>query len=654
MERLTADHPEIRGLDPIEANRMQLRDLFPEAFTEGKVDFDVLRQLLGDDVDAGEERYGMNWYGMNWHGKRAARQLALTPSVGTLRPCPEESVNWDTTRNLMIEGDNLEVLKLLQKSYYGKVKLIYIDPPYNTGNDYIYPDDYHDSIGRYKAITGQIDGNGHKVSSNGDSSGRFHTKWLNMMYPRLRVARDLLRRDGVIMISIDDHEIHNLKSMCCEIFGEENFLSVLIWNKQHSQQQGLIKRYHEYVMLFAKDAEMVKTIGGGQGHIDAGALKRISRGNPASDFTFPAGTRFDAPDGFELTGQFGDAERVEVVSGRFMCKDGRTMEEVTLRAGWTQRKQMESYFAGNETYDSREQKIIEFYFSSTGKLKCLKERVRITPSSLLQKYGMVSEQTSRLSKLMGAPVFPTPKPVEMMKEFIGWFTNEGDITMDFFAGSGTLAEAVYRTACDNATPKRFILVQLPQPVASDNPNEAAAANYCYRLGKSRNLAELTKERLRRSSKSAEEEPCNDNGDLGFRVFKLDTTNIRAWEPDPDSMLESLDDAVEHLKANRSEDDILYEIVLRLGLDLASRIETREIAGKRVHVVGDGELVVCLAAAIGHGEVDPLVLGIVQWRKEFAAEETMLVFRDSAFADDVAKTNVNEILKQSGFSNVRSI
>ena len=249
MGKITANDPEARSADVIAENVEQLKALFPEAFTEGKVDFDVLKQLLGGGVIEQEEKYGLNW-----HGKRQARQLALTPSAGTLRPCPEESVDWDTTQNLLIEGDNLEVLKLLQKSYAGKVKLIYIDPPYNTGKDFIYPDDYRDNIRNYLELTGQTDDENRKLSSNTEASGRFHTDWLNMIYPRLRAARNLLRPDGVLFVTVDDHEVANLRILFDEVFGEENFLSVLIW--QHSVQPkgyaGTFSVHHNFILCYQK------------------------------------------------------------------------------------------------------------------------------------------------------------------------------------------------------------------------------------------------------------------------------------------------------------------------------------------------------------------------------------------------------------------
>ena len=252
MKPLTPADPETKSADILAENIARLKELFPEAFTEGKVDFEVLKQLLGGAVDEREEKYGLNW-----HGKRRARQLALTPSTGTLRPCPEDSVDWDTTQNLMIEGDNLEVLKLLQKSYAGKVKLIYIDPPYNTGKDFVYPDDFQDNIKNYLELTGQVDGDGRKISSNTEASGRFHTDWLNMMYPRLKLARNLLSEDGVILISIADHEVHNLRAVTNEVFGEENFVATVIWQKVYSPKNSArhFSEDHDYLIVYARSAE---------------------------------------------------------------------------------------------------------------------------------------------------------------------------------------------------------------------------------------------------------------------------------------------------------------------------------------------------------------------------------------------------------------
>lgn len=654
MPKIEAASPEAQSANLLAGNVAQLKSLFPELVTEGPngpaVNLDVLKALVGDATmtDAQEK------YGLNWHGKRAARQLALTPSTGTLRPCPEESVDWDTTKNLMIEGDNLEVLKLLQKSFAGKIRLVYIDPPYNQDADVIYPDDFVDGVKNYLALTGQIASGGRALTTASESSGRYHTKWLNMMYPRLKLARQLMREDAVIMVSIDDAEIDHLKLLMSEIFGGENFLTTLIWNKQHSQQQGVFKRYHEYVVCFARRLEAIGNIGGGEGAIEAGAIKKISKANPASDFSFPPGVRFDAPDGLELAGTFGESEQVQVVAGRLRAIGGKTTEAVTLRAGWTQKNQMESWFAGKETLDTKGQKVTEFFFNSAGKLKCRKERSKITPPTLLPEYGMVSAQTGYLKQLMGAPVFSTPKPVKMMEEFVSWFTEPGDIALDFFAGSGTLGEAIYRVNAAGGS-RRFILVQLPEFLDAERADQAEAAKYCKRVSRPTNIAELTKERLRRAGTKVKDEEPTQAADLGFRVLKLDHSNVRAWSADPKNITQSLLAHEQHLLEGRTADDLLTELILKLGLDLIVPTQNRLIRGNTLSAVGGGVLMACLDAQIRADDIENLAQEIVTWRRELApAGDTACVFRDSAFADDVAKTNMAAILEQNGIANVRSL
>ncbi len=316
---------------------------------------------------------------------------------------------------------------------------------------------------------------------------------------------------------------------------------------------------------------------------------------------------------------------------------------------------MESYFAGNETYDTRGQRVLEFYFNSTGKLHCKKARAKITPPSLLPEYGMVSKQTGDLTQLLGAAVFSNPKPVAMMRDFVSWFCAEDEIVVDFFAGSGTMAHAVMAQNVENDSDCRYIIVQFPEPLSVDDRDQAASANYCAKLGKPKNLSEITKERLRRASKKIQEENPESTADLGFRLFKLDSSNIKAWEPDPDDLEQSLLDHLDHIKEGRTEQDILYEVLLKRGIDLCAPIETREFAGKPVSAVDSGALIACLAEKIDTDEVEEIALGIVQWRDEMDnTDDTAALFRDSAFADDVAKANCTEILRQHGVKNVQSV
>jgi len=619
-------------------NIARIRELFPGCVTEVKgedgsvklaVDFDQLRQELAESIVEGpQERYHLNW-----PGKREALLTANAPIAKTLRPCRDESVDFDTTKNLFIEGDNLDALKLLQETYLGKVKMIYIDPPYNTGTDFIYCDNFAVNTETYKAQSNQQDEAGNRLVANTEANGRFHSAWLSMIFSRLRLAKNLLSDDGVIFISIDDYETSSLKKLCDEIFGPQNFICSLIWNKQHSQQQGLFKKYHEYVLLYAKNANAHTNISGGDGVIDAGALKKISRANPASEFTFPAGVRFEAPDGFELTGTFGDSEQVTVVNGRFMSKNGVTAESVTLSAGWTQKEQMKAYFDGRDVIDTKGQKVLEFYFSSTGKLKCRKERSKITPPTLLPLYGMVSEQTAYIASLFGKPVFDNPKPVQMIRDFISWFVREEDIVLDFFAGSATTCEAVLAE-----TPKaRYIAIQLPAEV--DSSSEAGKAALSLGLN---TICDIGKERIRRvgsrlSAAAASAESEDTTIDVGFRVLKIDTSNMADVHYAPDALDRAkLDLFVDNIKPDRTPEDLLFQVMLDWGVDLALPIAREAIQGKEVFFVDGNALAACFDA---HSGIDETFV------KELAKRQPLrVVFRDAGFKDSAVKINVEQIFR----------
>ncbi len=656
MKKLTDSDPETKSPDLVAQNLAQLKALFPELITEGKdgvaVNLDVLKQLVGDQtVTDAEEKYGLNW-----HGKRRARQLALTPSTGTLRPCPEDSVDWDTTQNLMIEGDNLEVLKLLQKSYAGKVKLIYIDPPYNTGKDFVYPDNFQDNIKNYLELTGQTGEGGKKLSSNTEASGRFHTDWLNMMYPRLKLARNLLREDGVICVSINDKEQHNLKTAMSEIFGEENILAQVVWDKNHSAQAGIFKVYHEYVLVYARGAELIAPPKAPDAEdFEAGAMKKESARHPMQEFRFPKGTRFDAQDGVELKGSWGDTEKVHLKQGRMISDNGVLGEEVVLEAAFTQANQMKQYFYGDRStlVDSRGQRVVEFYFTATGKLKITKERGVFTPPTV-QRWGMQGEISTELAKLFGmsAPPLETPKSPAMLMDLVAWFTESNDLIFDFFAGSGTTGHAVMEINSSSGSTRRFGLVQFPEPCAPDS--DALKAGF-------KTIAQICKMRIKLAANAIRTKQPEADGDLGFRVFKLARSNIRAWEPDREKLAETLEASIEHLKTDRTEQDILFELLLKRGIDLCTPIESRSLTGHTVHSIGAGTLLACLSPAIPQAEVEPLALGIAAWHKELAptkedrkARDTVCIFRDSAFADDVAKTNLAAILQQHGLETVRSL
>lgn len=589
------------------------------------VNFDILRQLLGDDaVEDAPEAYEFNWV-----GKQAARAEVLRPINKTLRPVKEDSVDWDTTQNLYIEGDNLEVLKLLQKSYLGKVKMIYIDPPYNTGNDFVYHDDFARSQAEEDLFAGNVDELGNRFIKNTDSNGRYHSDWCSMIYSRLMIARSLLTEDGVIFISIDDNEVTNLRNIGDEVFGKKNFLTCLIWNKQHSQQQGIFKRYHESVIVYAKNASIQKNIGGGEGIIEAGAQKKISKANPESTFTFPAGVRFDAKDGTCLTGTYGDSEQSTVVSGKLLAKNGKTVEEVTLSAGWTQKNQMTDFFAGKEVYDTKGQKVLEFYFNSAGKLKCTKERGKITPPSILPQYGMESAQTKELTNLMGGNYFENPKPVQMIYDFESWFLSDGDIVMDFFSGSATSAHALMRLNSEKGGNRKFILVQLPEETPEDS--EAYKAGY-------KNICEIGKERIRRAGKKIKEESPLTTQDLdtGFRVFRVDSSNYEEVEHTPKEWnQQELDLFLNNIKSDRTDLDLLFGCMLNWGVQLSLPMTTEEVDGKNIYTVNEGDLVACFAEKV----TDNVVRAMAE------KQPLRVIFRDSCFERDADKINIYETFKQ---------
>jgi adenine-specific DNA-methyltransferase len=670
IQKIEANSPLAKSADLTAENIAKLKALFPELVTETRsggqataaLNMDVLKALIGDATATDAEEK----YGLNWHGKRRARQVALTPSTGTLRPCPDESVDWDTTQNLMIEGDNLEVLKLLQKSYAGKVKLIYIDPPYNTGKDFVYPDNFQDNIKNYLELTGQAEG-GAKISSNTDASGRFHTDWLNMIYPRLKLARNLLKSDGVVFISIDDQEVAHLRVVCDEVFGSENFVAEMVWegaNKNDAKQIGVC---HEYVLVYARNRDAVpREWGLKKEGVDA-VLKEAKRLRAVHGDDFDAAS--DALAGWYRAMKSSDSfahRRYRFIDARGVYKEenptapgGRKFQLIDPRNGNEIRLRENRGWAFDQIEFNRlvSEDRIRFVTESSIMLKLyLHETDSMTPPSVF--YQPARSASERLTKVMGKEVFDFPKDELVLQKFVEMATasDEPDCyVLDFFAGSGTTAHAVMAQNALDARKRRYILVQLPEPIDQDRKEQAGSALYCNELGRPQTISELTKERLRRTGNKVKTDNPSWFGDVGFRAFKLDTSNIRAWNPNPADLKGSLFANLVHIEPGRSNDDVLYEVLLKLGLDLCVPMVQKQIAGKAVHSIGAGTLLACLDEHIGVADAESLALGMAQWRAEQGtATETTAVFRDSAFENDVAKSNLAAILEQHGIKHVRSL
>jgi adenine-specific DNA-methyltransferase len=631
-----------KTLDIVAENIAKLKTLFPEAFTEGKIDFEVLKEVLGTFVETQDERYSFTW-----NGKSKARMIAQTPITGTLRPCKEESVDWDTTQNIFIEGDNLEVLKLLQKSYHKKIKMIYIDPPYNTGHDFVYKDDFKNNIQNYKLITGQIDGEGRNVSSNPETSGRYHTDWLNMMYPRLKLARNLLSDDGVIFISLNDNEMANLRKICDEIFGEENFLSkIIIQSNKRGQTYKEIAKCHEYLLVYYKS--------------DNSSLGELDK----EDNSLPFSDKHGPYDLWELRNRnpkFGRHNRPNLYYPIYIDKGSENIDGLfSISLDRSESFSIEVYPKNSAGEDS---------CWRWGKEKVLKEGINANPQVLFGKAKrdggwniyeksrksttkaksiwadtkVISEQgTVESGRLKMGNLLEFPKPIELIKRCIQLATCDDDLTIDFFAGSSTTAHAVMQRNVEDSCERKFIMVQLPEPC--DDKSEAFKAGY-------KNIAEISKERIRRAAAKIKEENPDYNGDLGFKVFKLDSTNIKPWEADFETLDENLlEDYITNIKPGRTESDILYEILLKYGLDLTLPIKEHTIAGKKVFNIGMGALIICLSDAV---DLD-VVAGIAGLKEELKPEIMRVVFKDSGFKDDVVKTNAVQILKQAGIEDVRSL
>ena len=657
------DKLKMQTANKADENFKKLAEMFPNAVTEtidenGEVvraiDKDVLMQEISCKVvDGNEERYQFTW-----PDKKKSVLLANAPINKTLRPCREESVDFDNTENLYIEGDNLEVLKLLQETYLGKIKMIYIDPPYNTGNDFVYNDDFSVESGVWRVESGDFDEDGNRLVKNLDSNGRFHTDWLNMIYPRIKLAKDLLTDDGIIFVSINDKEVNTLRSICSEIFGGSNFIATLVWDKNHSAQAGIFKVYHEYVVVYCKNIDLIGTPKSlNHDLFEAGAMKKVSGRHPASEFTFPAGTRFDAPDGTEFTGEYGDTEKVVITKGRMIAKNKMLQEEVTLKAGFTQANQMKQYFYGDRStlVDSQGQRIVEFYFNSTGKIKVVKERGVESPQTTCH-FGTQGAATTELANLfeMEEAPFSAPKPVGMLKDFILRFANDGDIVLDFFSGSATTAHAVNEVNASGSVKNvKYILVQIAENLDESLKNAQKDAvrtlevgiEYLDNVHKPHTICEIGKERIRRAAKKIAEENPEAKFDGGFRVLKCDTSNMKDVYYNPAEYEQSLFSSLEdNIKEDRTPEDLLFQVMLDLGVLLSSKIEETTIAGKKVFNVEDNYLIACFDDNV----TEEVITEIAKQKPYY------FVMRDSSMANDSVATNFEQIFATYSPDTVRKV
>ena len=618
-------------MDVEQTEREKLASVFPQCFVEGKLDIDKLLNLCGEYITPDSEKYEFRW-----KGKAESLQLAQKRSTATLRPCPEESVDFDTTQNLYIEGDNLEVLKLLQNSYYRRIKMIYIDPPYNTGNDFVYEDDFADTLARYKEVTSQT------TKSNPESMGRFHTNWLNMMYPRLRLAANLLRDDGVIFISIDDNEVHNLRKVCDEVFGEENFIATVIWQKVYSPKNSAkhFSEDHDFVVVYARNAEQWRP------RLLPRTEEMTARySNPDND---PRGPW--KPGDLSARNYYGEG------TYPITCPSGREITGPPTGLYWRVSK--------NKFQELDADRRI-WWGESGDNVPAIKRFLSevqegVVPQTLWL-YKDVGHTQEAKKELLAAldfsssdDVFETPKPTRLIQKMLRIATNPAgnDIVLDFFSGSGTTAHAVMDLNNHDSGNRRFILVQLPELTGSkDYPTIAAMGKERIRRAGAQ-LLNNTKEKksektsgqlsLMDASATSESSAKASSLDVGFKVFKLDSSNLKTWDGTPVdgdllAFTNRLNNMIDRVKPDRSDLDMVYEIMLKLGVPLSYGVTKLDVSGKPAYSVGDCLLLICLA--------DGVTAELVEQLADYAPGN--LILAERALADDTAMANAHYILRDRG-------
>lgn len=658
----------------------QIKALFPEVVTEVahrkendennsnsangvqyRVDMEKLALLLGEVALPSDEADYRQKYGekftFEWAGKRRAIAEAQKRSTGTLRPCPEDSVDWDSTENLYIEGDNLEVLKLMQDSYLGAVKMIYIDPPYNTGKDFVYKDNYKDNLTNYLEMTNTTN------AVNTEASGRYHTNWLNMMYPRLKLARNILSDDGVIFISIDDNEVSNLKTICDEIFGEDNFIGQWNWFKSATPPNlsKKIKKNIEYIVCYQK---------GNNKNVFKGIVKTSSSDDPFTKpqntiktLTFPIGSiNAKLDDGTYKAGVYGTDKFPNELINDIIIQGGINVNEVSFKNKfiWVQEKLNEEI--QNGTRISLSKSLVLSYKKADYGAE--------VPPNLIDSSVNV-DTTENAGKNLDAifdhcSVFDYPKPISLIKYLINFDCDTNSLILDFFSGSATTAHAVMQLNAEDGGNRKYICVQLPEQTPEES--EARKAGFAT-------IPEIAKERIRRAGKKIVEEQKakaekegnlfsqNEEAqklDIGFKVFKLDRSNVKEWDVEFDGLNETqagqqlkaeFNKAMDILKDGRTEQDLLYEVMLKLGLQLSTKVETKEIDGKTAFVVGNGVMIASFAKGLTSAQIGKML----DLKADFVqASEFKVVLADESFATDNDKTNAMQLFKQRGITNYEII
>ena len=648
MEKLKMHSPDLT-----QENIAKIRRLFPGCVTEAldeatgrlrlAVDFDLLRQELSDHtVEGAQERYRLDW-----PGKRQALALANAPIARTLRPCREESVNFETTRNLFIEGENLEALKMLQETFLGQISMIYIDPPYNTGKDFIYSDDFSEGVQSFLSRTNQIDEVRGKLVANPESNGRFHSDWLTMMYSRLRFARNLLAQDGIIFCSINHREVAQLKLLMDEIFGLENAVCTFAWRTDGNfDNQAKFKYCHEYILAYAKeevqfphplvvDPNVPKTSKIYRPEIRNTIVKNGPK-NPPSSISIPAGF----PAAFESGVIDQRSNAWPHYEGRVEISGGKTQNPVTIYSGWSSRELLEEFIANDcaAIIDGKGQ-ATTFELTASGAVEAVK--VRGEPShviSWLTDFGGSQKATSELDDI-GVAFDDYPKPLKLIRYFVQMAASKDGIFLDFFAGSGTTAHATIQQNALDGGSRRFISIQMPEAV--DPATRAGKAGFDT-------IAEITKERIRRAGMKILKGECHAdwNRDIGFRVLKVDTSNMNDVYYRPDELKQpDLLDMVDNVKDGRAAEDLLFQVLVDWGVDLTLPIRRETVQGKTVFFVDENALVACFDT----GVTEELV-------KELANREPLrVVFRDNGFVSDAVKINVEQVFRQlSPGTDVKSI